>query len=161
MKMREIMRLVESTSTADIRAVLLRAREMGFNGFGGLCGEAAVAINRVLFQGKGELVGAFNRAFLDHEHLLGHIAVSVNGVLWDADAQPKTMDDIEHWGMLDPHDPDYEEQAIAYGIEWNDETANDVQIVTFDSDAEVLKHFGSRHLAGMVDVLTKASSPTR
>ena len=40
-----------------IARIILAARSDGFQGFGGACGEAAVAINRVLFDGRAEIVG--------------------------------------------------------------------------------------------------------
>lgn len=150
-------RVVEGARKGEDPAVIIQnAKRAGFSGFGGLCGEAAVAINRVVFGGQGKLVGAFNEAFLDHaDRLLGHVAVLHNGVYWDADGRPKHEDEITSWGMLDPDDLDYVEAAAEAGIDWNDETASEVAIVEFENEAEILERFGTEHLAGMIATLEK------
>lgn len=155
--MRDLIKLIEtSLDNGSIARVIKAARAFGFNGFGGACGEAAIAINHVMFAGQGEIVGVFNRAFLEHDHAIGHIAVSYNGTIWDADGLPKTLDDIEHWGSLDPEDSDYRELADDYGVAWNDDTASDVEIVAFDSDEEVLQHCVTGHLEEFEMALRKA-----
>lgn len=142
----------------DVAAILKEAKGLGFEGFGGRCGEAAVAINRTLLDGKGTLVGAFNAAFLDHDRLIGHVAVRHEGALWDADARPKGEEDIESWGMLDLDDPDYREAADEFGLAWDEEAAEKVDFVEFESDDEVLERFGSEHLDGMCALLERAKS---
>jgi hypothetical protein len=151
--------MLDEDMSQSPESILQRARQMGFEGFGGLCGEAAIALNRVIFSGNGVLVGAFNKAFLEHEHLLGHIAVKINGSYWDADGK-KSEDEITSWGMLDEHDPDYAEMAEEYGFDWNEETANEYELVEFDSDAEVLKYYDHAQLGAMVEILTKAKTIT-
>jgi hypothetical protein len=101
---------------AAVARVLGRALALGFAGFGGGSGEAAVAINRVLFAGRGTLVGALNEAFLDRGHMIGHVAVRALGPIWDGDACAKSFDDIEHWGMLDLEDEDYQDAARRVGF---------------------------------------------
>ncbi len=145
-------------ASMDVQAILQQARELGFEGFGGLCGEAAVAINRILLDGKGTLVGALNAAFLDHDRLIGHVAVRHGETLWDADARPKDEQDIESWGMLDLDDPDYREVAAEIGLLWDDDAAEKVDFVEFESDEEVLERFGSDNLDGMCAVLERARS---
>lgn len=142
-----------------IREAIAAARELGLEGFGGSCGEAAVAINRVLFDGRGTLVGAFNEAFLDHGRLLGHVAVFVDGTYWDADGRPKPLDEVEAWGMLDPQDPDYAGQAAAAGIAWDDDAASEVAVVEFDGEDEVLERFGASDLGRFLDALERAVAP--
>jgi hypothetical protein len=143
---------------SEIGRVIARAREEGLSGFGGGCGEAAVALNRAVFGGRGVLVGAFNEAFLDHEHLLGHVAVLVDGAYWDSDGRPKPFDEIESWGMLDPEDVDYQEQAKAHGIEWTDDAAETVASVEFDDEAEILERFGSENLEGFLAAIERAKA---
>ncbi len=123
-----------------------------FQGMGGLCGQAAIAINRVVFSNAGGLVGCFNRAFYDAGRLTGHVAVFKDGTYWDADASPKDKDDIESWAMLDLEDPDYAEFADEYSIDWNDDTANDVIWVEM-TEAKVIEAFGSNKLEAMMRVL--------
>jgi hypothetical protein len=78
-------------------------------GWGGKCFPAAIAINRVLFGGQGELVGYFNRAMLEkHNRFIGHVAVRFRNQYWDSDGRPKAEDEIESWGMLDHLDDDYD-----------------------------------------------------
>lgn len=120
-----------------------------FTGFGGRCGQAAVAINRAVFGGRGKLVGAFNEAFYEAGRLTGHVAVFYQGSYWDSDARPKSFDEIESWGMLDTSDPDYEEFAIEKGIEWNDETASKVARFEMTED-EALEAFGKDQLDQMM-----------
>ena len=159
-RMREFMKIVEA-----------RVEYPRFSGMGGLCGQAAVAINRTIFGGRGQLVGCFNDAFYyQADRMTGHVAVLMDGIYWDADATPKTRDDIESWGMLDVEDPDYKEFADEYSIEWNDETANAVVWVEM-VESDVLAAFGNdklesmmRHLgAAKIDKIVEAMEilPTR
>jgi hypothetical protein len=92
-------------TTRQIAAAVAR---MPFGGFGGECFRAALWINEHVFAGKGQIVGAANAFWLARGRFLGHVAVLHNGKFWDADAHPKGWDDVESWGMLDPHDPDYD-----------------------------------------------------
>lgn len=135
-----------------VARIILAARSDGFQGFGGACAEAAVALNRVLFDGRAEIVGVFNEAFFERGRLIGHVAVRIGDVYWDADASPKTLDDIEHWGSLDPHDVDYAEQAGEAGFGWDETAATEIVTVAFDSDREVLQHFDT----GLIPALTSA-----
>ena len=128
--------------TENLSKISDKIRHADLRGFSGNCPEAAILINRNIFQNKGKLVGAFNRAFLKYgQHPIGHVAVLYNGNYWDADAKPKHLDEIESWGMLDPTDPDYEENADDYGFDWNDDTASDVVIIEFNNDQQLLDLF--------------------
>lgn len=102
------------------RDVSHRIRALKLNGFGGGCHDAAHAINRHVFGGRGRIVGAANTFWLKRGRFLGHVAVEYGGKFWDADAQPKDYEDIESWGMLDPEDSDYHAPG------WNDEHAEHV-----------------------------------
>lgn len=134
------MRINEVTS--NTRLIADKIKSLNLSGFSGDCPEAAIAINKNVFNGKGKIVGAFNRAMLDYgRHPLGHVAVLYNGNYWDADAKPKTLDEIESWGMLDPTDVEYAELADDYGFDWNDDTANDVMIIQFRNNQSLLNIF--------------------
>lgn len=146
------------TDPEAIARIILASRSCGFEGFAGACGEAAVALNRVLFDGRAEIVGAFNEAFFDRGRLIGHVAVRFGDVLWDADGSPKTIDDIEHWGSLDPHDIDYAEIAGELGVEWDEVAATETVTVSFESDQEVLEHFGSDLLQTLTSALEAAKA---
>lgn len=97
-----------------------RISALGINGFGGNCYSAAKKINDKVFGGKGELVGAANTFWLARNRFIGHVAVLYDGFFWDTDAEPKEYEDIESWGMLDPHDSDYKAPG------WNEEEAYNV-----------------------------------
>jgi hypothetical protein len=96
------------------------------DGWAGQCFVAAYAINQVLFGGKGELVGSYNEALMNRDaRFTGHVAVKFDGVYWDSDGRPKSIDDIESWGMVDSEDPDYNVTP---------EEAEIVKTKTFDED---------------------------
>lgn len=139
--------------------VLQQARAAGFQGFGGACAHAAVALNAVLFDGRAQLVGCFNEAFQDHGVLLGHVAVRLQDpvlgeIYLDADGQVKAFEAIESWGMLDEGDVDHQEQALALGFTLDEHTA--ATVATFEmEDDDVLEHFGEDSL-GLVEVLRRA-----
>jgi len=79
------------------------------HGFGGACGSVAVAINRVVFGGKGQLVAASNEhvSALIRQPFLGHVAVLYKGKFYDSSGEIAEEDFIE-WGMVDPSDPVFE-----------------------------------------------------
>lgn len=125
--------------------IIALARACGFSGFGGDCFAAAIAINRVVFDGRGKLVAGLNEAFAEKQHFIGHMAVldpsstSASQVYWDADGRPKNIDEIESWGMLDVSDPDYVELAGSCGIDFNEDAAANVALFEFDGDREVFE----------------------
>ncbi len=104
-------------------------------GFSGVCAEAAVAINNVLFDGEGTLVAAVNKYLWEKDgRMIGHVAVyyEPDGSYWDTEGE-KDWEEIESWGMLDPEDPDYEFP--------NEEAAYEV-IRLEPSEDELLVQFG-------------------
>jgi len=126
----------------NLNTISNKIRQANLQGFCGDCPEAAIFINKNIFQNRGKIVGAFNRAFLEYgQDPIGHVAVLYNGNYWDADAKPKHLDEIESWGMLDPTDLDYKEKADEYGFDWNDDTASEVIITSFNSDQALLDFF--------------------
>lgn len=150
--------ITSDPEVSDILYLIGEAKKEGLDGFGGECGAAAIAINNALFEGKGKLVGAFNKAFYEKGMWIGHVAVSlehpVHGNYYlDGDAQVKDVSLIDSWGMLDPDDPDYAERAQEAGIEWNDHTANEVVMVTL-TEAEIAQHLPSDNLDEFSDILT-------
>lgn len=84
-------------------------KSAGLHGFGGECGSVAVAINRVIFRGKGRLVAASNEHVnaLWRQPFFGHVAVLYKNRFYDATGEIAEEDFIE-WGMVDPEDPAYE-----------------------------------------------------
>jgi len=111
------------------------ANHLGFHGTGGCCGAAALAINNVLFDGKGKIIVATNNAILERDgNLFGHVGIlDKNGIIWDSEREyyyhrQEGIDDFKEWAMLDPEDPDYDV---------TEEEANDVSIITLSKeDAE-------------------------
>lgn len=85
-------------------------KKANLRGFGGDCGRVAIAINRVLFGGKGKYVvvtnPAFNKAF--KTFFMGHVVVEWNGRLFDSSGLIEDEDTIETFGVIDEDDPDYD-----------------------------------------------------
>lgn len=105
---------------------IIRAAQL--EGFGGQCGRAAVAINRVVFGDKGRYVVATNPAISKHRFRLfmGHVVVEWKGRLFDATGLIGDESEVEAWGMVDHTDPDYdyltEEQALDGQLHYMDDT---------------------------------------
>lgn len=93
-------------------------RAANLEGFGGRCGRVAIAINRVLFDGKGRYVVATNPHITEHEGrmFMGHVVVEWKGRLFDATGGIDDEHEVESWGMVGHDDPDYayltEEEAL-------------------------------------------------
>lgn len=119
--------------TIDPLAVISLAKGHGLNGWGGHCASAALAINRLLFSGQGVYLVACNRALLSQGHIAGHVAVMFKGSFYDSDAIEKEFDDIESWGMLDEHDPDYA-NCFTASDPWDEKKAMEVVSFTIDED---------------------------
>ena len=101
-----------STLTDDDRLDILgRAADYGLRVGGGDCAEVAIAINRLLFGGKGRYVAAVNSFLWSSGTLVGHVGVQdEHGVIWDADGtydDEDAREEFRAWGMLDWEDPDY------------------------------------------------------
>jgi hypothetical protein len=142
---------------AAVSGILEAAGAEGFRGFGGDCFGAAVAINRVLFDGKGELVIAVNELFWRHGRSIGHAAVRYGGAYWDADARPKPACEIESWGMLDHGDADYVAAAEALGETLDEESASGVGVFAFDDEEEFLGRFPGDKVEAMERALSSAA----
>lgn len=105
-------------------------------GWGGKCGAAAIQINQEVFNNQGRLVVAANKYMWQKFYsLIGHVAVEYNGVYWDADAKPKSWEEIESWGMID--DTEFENSEYYSG---NLDDAYEVIRLNLSSE-EILKHF--------------------
>lgn len=77
-------------------------------GFQGRCGDAAIKINHVIFGDTAEYVGVANESKMDRGiEFSGHFAVMKDGIIWDADAKPKTWKDLEPFGAYDPDDREW------------------------------------------------------
>jgi hypothetical protein len=58
-------------------------RIANLQGFGGECGAVAVAINHILFAGRGRYIVALNAAALARKHVVGHVGVEYGKKIWD------------------------------------------------------------------------------
>ena len=115
MKSRIIQLFTESRELTDEQRlqILGHAKEEGLSGWGGECGEVAIAINELLFGGRGQLVAAINVPMWKiFDRLVGHVGVrDANGSIWDADGTYDDEEDKEEfraWGMVDPDDDDFD-----------------------------------------------------
>ena len=102
---------VKRTLTDDQRLdVLGEALDRGAQGWGGMCGAAARAMNRVLFDGKGTLVAAVNQHLWKRGRPVGHIGIRHRGIVWDLEGtyEGDAIEEFLAWGMLDPEDADYD-----------------------------------------------------
>lgn len=102
--------------------ILGDALDLGLRGTGGECGEAAVAINDLLFAGRGKIVAAVNSRLWNMGYLVGHVGVQVGDSIWDAEGVFEGDGGLEEflaWGMVDPSDPDYDflTEDEAYEVE--------------------------------------------
>jgi GNAT superfamily N-acetyltransferase len=116
-------------------------------GFGGDCGAAAVAINRVLFDGKGSLVAFVNKHLYDTEdRMVGHVVVKWMDSYWDSEGE-KSRIEMESFGSLDRYDSDYSFPKDA------DET--EVEEISL-SEEDVLDIFEGCNLNSMIEMLSSA-----
>lgn len=118
-----------------------RATQQRFYGFGGHCATAALIINDLLFDNQGMIIGAFNKAFADRGRYIGHVAVIFRKQIWDTEFSscPKLWRDIDTWGMLDPHDSDYIEDAAKLGFEYTEDAASKTTRIRYPSKAAVIR----------------------
>src|SRR3990172_3630691 len=92
-------------------------RAAKLHGFGGECGLVALAINRVVFGGRGVIVVATNWHITNARGtpFIGHVGVRFDDDIYDATGIVD-YEDFRAWGMVDHLDPDFnyltEEQAI-------------------------------------------------
>jgi hypothetical protein len=87
--------------------VLKRANELGFYGFSGKCGKAAVALNRELFNDEAKIVAILNRyLFVAGIQVYGHVFVDYKGTFWDAEGK-LAKNKAGYWAKLDPNTDEY------------------------------------------------------
>jgi hypothetical protein len=126
---------VAAMTDDDRLEILAEAQKRGLYGFHGECGEVALAINELLFDGEAEIVAAVNVPLYRREdRLVGHVGVRPFGFgddirIWDAEGVyegEEGYDEFMAKGMLDPEDPDYEFE--------NPEEAFDAEIITLTEE---------------------------
>ena len=144
----DILSIKDREQQAD--AIFAALKKASMDAFGGHCGEAAIAINKVLFKDRGKLVAAVNKFMYEKGHFIGHVAVLFNGFLWDGEGETNE-EDLRAWGMLDPEDLDYIEE---YGDEWTEEAAME-EIIIYPTEKEVTKFFGSCSLSDKIKQMKK------
>ena len=141
-------------------SIIQEANKNGFNGFSGYCGQAAILINECLFDNSQQIFASFNQALESSHHHIGHVVCLVDlpdgsYFILDADAQLKSVEDIEHWGMLDSEDFDYQKLFDHYGIEKTPDNFENVCEVVLTKEF-VLEHFNCSHLQEQRTILKKS-----
>lgn len=141
-------------------SIIQEANKNGFNGFSGYCGQAALLINECLFNNSQQIFASFNQALEENHHHIGHVACLIDlpdgsYFILDADAELKSVEDIEHWGMLDSEDSDYQILFDKYGIEKTIDNFENVSEVVLTKDF-ILEHFNCSHIQEQKTILIKA-----
>ncbi len=84
--------------------IIVTAGELGLQGAGGGCFRAAVAINRLLFNGRGRYTAVFNRHLLARGHWVGHVGVEYRGRIWDSQyVYDNRREFIGEWSVVEGH----------------------------------------------------------
>ena len=141
-------------------SIIQEANKNGFFGFSGFCGQAALLINECLFDNNQTIFAAFNKSLEHFDHHIGHVACLIDlpyesYFIIDSDAQIKSIDDIESWGMLDSSDQDYIKLFKSYSIPINDENFESVITLTLTKDF-VFQHFNCEHINEQRIILQEA-----
>ena len=93
---------MQSTGRQELYSTWEKAIESAqLEGHSGYCGAAAIAINRVIFEGQGTIVGVTNKKYFEYEGPLfdGHIAVlDTFGEYWDEKGSMSEEEFIQ-WGI--------------------------------------------------------------
>ncbi len=142
----------------DIQQIIKLGRQNGLLGYDGDCGQAAVAINRVVFSGRGTLVGFFNAALLEKQFATGHIVVFYDGIYWDVDGYPKTMEIMEEWGISRVDDPFDRDLADQFDLEWTEAAALGTRRWIFVDETAVITGFRHDKIDLFVQILTNAKA---
>lgn len=138
-------KLSDEQFAAAYASIMEAAREVGVSGFSGECWATAVAINRVIFGGQGELVAGLNCALQAVGVNIGHAAVGARGAFWDADGRPKEASDIDSWGMLDREDSELRATFRQAGVRWSARAAETGALYAYDGEDEFLDAYGLSH----------------
>ncbi len=140
--------------------IIQEANNQGFNGFSGYCGQAALLINECLFNDTQQIFAAFNEALNNKNHHIGHVACIVDlpdgfYFILDADAQIKSIEDIQHWGMLDSQDNDYISLFKQHNIPLTEDNFENISELILTSSF-ILEHFNCQHLQEQRKILNNA-----
>jgi len=137
--------------------VIRKAATMGFRGFGGSRFAAAIAMNRVLFDGKLSYCAVVNDELNEACRAIGHTTLFSKGASgvrrhFDADARIKSDAEIEEWGRLDVEDLDYQEIASELGVAWTEEAA--ASIALFEAtETDILQLVGDEQLVTELELI--------
>jgi hypothetical protein len=141
--------------------IMKEARRLGLKTMGGECAEVAVAMNQVIFEGKGELAACVNTAFDAKGVFLGHVALRIHDKSsWvNIDGEGiKSDNELMSWGMLDHSDIDYAARAGSLGIEWTEEAADETDIYIYDDSAMLLNQMPGSGLDEKIKIINKAKA---
>lgn len=144
-----------------IKSVMDLARSKGLQGMSGECGELAVAMKHVMFDGHADVVGGLNAEFEKNGLLIGHFVVQIDDeelgcINLDERGIPVSDDDVESWGMLDPEDEDWQEQARKHGFVLDENTAYESVRLAFDDDYDVLHNMKGSGLTEKMNILRRS-----
>ena len=115
-------------------------RSAQLEGHSGYCGAAAIAINRIIFEGQGTIVGVTNKKYFEYEEPLfnGHIAVlDTFGEYWD-EMGSMTEEEFIQWG-IDAKCYDSKEESIL--IQLDEEEVID-HLPSCTTDEEIIGMMG-------------------
>lgn len=107
-----LVEIEKKMTNLDRLDILQIAKGLGFHGTKGCCGSAALAINEVLFDNKGQIVMALNSTLLHRdEDFVGHAGViDEDDVIWDSETVyvgKEGVEDFIEWAVVDPEDDRY------------------------------------------------------
>lgn len=149
------MNLLETFNDPDLIidcsiSIIQEANKNGFKGFAGYCGQAATLINECLFDNKQQIFASFNKALEQNNHYIGHVACLIDlpnesYFILDSDAQLKSIEDIQHWGMLDSEDSDYHILFEKHNIKKTSDNFEQVSELVLTHDF-TLKNFNCSHI---------------
>lgn len=145
-------------ATKVFKKAMTLAKKNGFTGFGGHCGQAAIAMNQVLFGHTQQYVGVFNKALAVHGYSIGHIALNleteVGTVVLDVDGI-KSLEDIEHWGMLDATDQSIVDLFEQFDLTITNEACDETESCSL-SEGYILYNFDCSQIKEQSEILKKS-----
>lgn len=141
-------------------SIIQEANKNGFNGFSGYCGQAAILINECLFNDTQKIFAVFNQCLQEKGYYIGHVACLIDlpdgsYFILDSDAEFKSIEDIEHWGVLDYEDIDYQKLFDKYKLEKTQKNFEIVSKLTLTKDF-IFEHFNCSNIKEQKKILSES-----
>lgn len=159
------MNLINTFNNPDILmdctiSIIQEAKKNGFKGFAGNCAQAAIIINECLFDNSQTIFASFNKALEQKDYYIGHVACLVeldqnDYFIIDSDAKIKSIEDIEHWGMLDSEDIDYQKLFKKYSIKKTIDNFENVSSLKLE-ESFVRQHFDFSSYQQQFNILSQS-----